>query len=106
MVGSQPILSEAGLRIQCEVSRGVGDRLKLKCQRQGLRIDECGGCLDEGEPIFKVVSLFKGKAHPRKFPHSVEIVGPLAKGIVHEVQECGGAGHELVADAKTVGRLE
>jgi hypothetical protein len=71
-----------------------------------LRIDECGGCLDEGESIFKVVSLFKGKVSPRKFPHSVEIVRPLTKGIVHEAQECGGASHEIVADAKTVGRLE
>jgi hypothetical protein len=53
-----------------------------------------------------VVSLFKGKSTPRKFPHSVEIIGLLTKGIVYEAQECGGAGYEIVADAKTMGRLE
>jgi hypothetical protein len=40
VVGSQPILSDTGPRIEREMSGGVCDWLELVCQRQGLRIDE------------------------------------------------------------------
>ncbi len=40
VVGSQPILSDTGLRIEREMSGGVCDWLELMCQRQGLCIDK------------------------------------------------------------------
>ena len=40
MVGPRPILSDAGLRIEREMSGGVCDWLELVCQREGLCIDE------------------------------------------------------------------
>ena len=40
MVGSEPILSDTGLRIEREMSWGVCDWLEPVCQRKGLCIDE------------------------------------------------------------------
>jgi hypothetical protein len=53
-----------------------------------------------------MVPLFKGDAPRRKRSHPIEIIGVLSERIVHEMQECGRARHETIADTKTVGRLE
>jgi hypothetical protein len=40
VVGSEPILSNTGLRIEREMSGRVCDWLELVCQREGLCVDE------------------------------------------------------------------
>ena len=103
VVGSQPILPDAGLRIECEMRGGIRRWLEPMCQRQGLRIDERSGGLYEGESIFKEIPLFKSDAPLRERSHPSEIVVLLAERVVHEMQERGGAWHEILADPKTMG---
>ncbi len=106
MVDSRPVLTEAGLHIERKMSGRVCGRLDLVCLSQSLCIDECSGCLHEGKPIFKAVSLVKGEAAFRQSPHQTEVVGLLSKIVVHEAQERGRAWYKTAADTKTVRGLE
>ena len=84
VVASWPILPDTGLRIEREVSGRVCDRVKLVRLCEGLRIDKCGGCLDEGDSILTVVAFFQAQTFHRQRAHSIEIIGALPKRIVHE----------------------
>ena len=44
---------------------GVCDGLELVCQREGVRIDECGGGLYESHPILTVIAFFKAEVFHR-----------------------------------------
>lgn len=79
-----PILPDTGLHIEREVSRRVCDWLKLVRLHEGLRVDKCGGCLDEGDPILTVVALLKAEAFHRQRAYVIEVIGALSKRIVHE----------------------
>ena len=84
VVYSLPILPDAGLHIEREVSGRICDRLKLVRLRECLRIHKCGGCLDEGDSILTVVAVFKAQTFHRQRAHSIEVIGTLPKRIVHE----------------------
>ena len=84
VVASWPILPDTGLRIEREVSGRVCDRLKLVRLCEGLRVDECGGCLDKGNPILTVVAFFWAQAFHRERPYLIEIVAAPSKRNVHE----------------------
>jgi hypothetical protein len=72
------------LRIEREVSGRVCDRLKLVRLGESLRVDECGGCLDEGDPILTVVAFLQAEACHRERPYVIEVVGAPSKRNVHE----------------------
>src|SRR5688572_26272535 len=78
VVGSRPILSDTGLRIEREMRNRVCDRLELMCQREGMRIDECGGRLDESHPILTVKTFFKSEVFHRQRSHLIEVIGALS----------------------------
>ena len=84
VVSSGPIFPDTGLRIEREVSGRVCDRVKLVRLCEGLRVDECGGCLDEGNPILTVVAFFWAQAFHRQRPYMIEVVGAPSKRNVHE----------------------
>jgi hypothetical protein len=84
VVASWPILPDTGLRIEREVSGRVCDRVKLVRLCEGLRVDECGGCLDKGNPILTVVAFFQAETCHRQRSYLIEGVGALSKRIVHE----------------------
>ena len=106
MVSARPVLSSAGLRIECEVGGGVGGGLKLQDQRQGLGVDQRGGSLHQGQSIFEAVSLFTRHVISTQASDLREIIVLLSERIVHEVEECDRARHETVADMKAVGGFE
>ena len=84
VVSSRPILPDTGLRIEREVSGRVCDRVKLVRLCEGLRVDECGGCLYEGDPILTVVAFFQSETCHRQRAYLIEVIGALSKRIVHE----------------------